>query len=269
MSLASLNPQDEWPLLCGRRRWGQRKGGRGGEEEEAPAAGWIQMLEWLVLWKGYGRRVRWVMHGHECARARIQESRGAGGLRACKVVAEAALHDSTSSTTSSARPAASKAAAEEFTDITSWVESMQRLHGDGSGARIEGRGGGGGGGGAAKGVGGRGRERGVEVSLKKGSKSGAGGGGGVEGSMVWDTLHLGAWSLRQCAQRFEAAAVEGGEEGEEGRGGQGEDATEEVVGVSGAGALGVEARALLARQVRVNELTLLDTMTRWLSEARV
>ena len=56
-----LSSEDEWPALCG----------AGGAVGGVVCGGEAEMVEWLMRWRMFEGRLRWVREGRECARGRV------------------------------------------------------------------------------------------------------------------------------------------------------------------------------------------------------
>ena len=89
------------------------------------------------------------------------------------------------------------------------------------------------------------------------------GGGAGEGEM-WECLHVGAWSLRELAEGLSIELVEGSLNSESAAR-TGDMASDEIE-APGEG-VGKEARERMAKQVRINELVVLEKAAEWCRDA--
>jgi len=194
---------------------------RGGEAE---------MLQWLAgggAGGGYSTCLRLVRDGKEVAVGQVVEGKGRGagvGVRVRELSAR----------TASSRNE-SKVSTATFASVRAWVNHVS-------------------------GVGGVGGETGGDGGGERKGRNGSKDGGKREDAGLWDSLFLGEWSLRECAER---RAPQGG-----GHGGDRDKLTLPAEkglfeGTGQGEGMGREERARLARQVRVNELSLLERMCQW------
>ena len=209
--------------------------------------GELQMLEWLVSGGGgggYGRILKWVWDGKETAVAQVVEVKGRGAGLRVREVAERSPSGASGSSISSMHASTASKSGKTFESIRAWLEHVASADGGDDVGALGRR---------------QGDASGQDVSRGKGG----------EEVGLWEKVFLGERSLRECAQRRASAwqAVGAEQVGVDGSF-SARDKNVLVEGFSDGEGLGGEERARLARQVRVNELAVLEGMCGWIESAR-